>query len=85
MINRASVQLWGNGRKSAGPPKSAGKKSDRGAVIADPVARIRFYLHKEFRAAGIRFYLHKESARPGSDFIYTNLHILKNFPAARAT
>ena len=53
--------------------------------IPDPGARIRFYLHKEFRAAGIRFYLHKESARPGSDFIYTNLHILKNFPAARAT
>ena len=26
----------------------------------DPVARIRFYLHKEFRAAGARFYLHKE-------------------------
>ena len=61
------------------------EKSDRGDLIADPVARIRFYLHKEFRAAGIRFYLHKESTRPGSDFIYTNLHILKNFPAARAT
>ena len=41
-------------------------------VVADPAARIRFYLHKEFRAAGIRSYLHKESARLGSDFIYTN-------------
>ena len=60
-------------------------KGIAGGGIADPAARIRFYLHKEFRAAGIRFYLHKESARPGSDFIYTNLHILKNFPAARAT
>ncbi len=59
MINRASVQLWGNGRKSAGPPKSAGKKKIPDPV-ADPAARIRFYLHKEFRAAGIRFYLHKE-------------------------
>ena len=29
-------------------------------VIADPGARIRFYLHKEFRAAEIGFYLHKE-------------------------
>ena len=28
-------------------------------VIPDPGARIRFYLNKEFRAAGIRFYLHK--------------------------
>ena len=89
MINRASVQLWGKAGQTAGPPKSAGKKSDTRIPlpdpIADPGARIRFYLHKEFRAAGIRFYLHKESARPGSDFIYTNLHILKKFPAARAT
>ena len=29
--------------------------------IADPAARIRFYLHKEFRAAEIRFSLHEES------------------------
>ena len=29
MINRASVQLWGKAGQSAGPPKSAGKKSDR--------------------------------------------------------
>ena len=28
--------------------------------IADPAARIRFYLHKEFRAAEIWFSLHKE-------------------------
>ena len=27
MINRASVQLWGKAGQSAGPPKSAGKKS----------------------------------------------------------
>ena len=64
MINRASVQLWGKAGQSAGPPKSAGKKSDRencrqgdrviaDRVIADPGPRIRFYLHKEFRAAEI--------------------------------
>ena len=29
-------------------------------IIADPAARIRFYLHKEFRAAEIWFSLHKE-------------------------
>ena len=29
MINRASVQLWGKAGHPAGPPKSAGKKSDR--------------------------------------------------------
>ena len=29
-------------------------------VIPDPAARIRFYLHKEFRAAEIWFSLHKE-------------------------
>ena len=29
MINRASVQLWGKAGHQAGPPKSAGKKSDR--------------------------------------------------------
>ena len=29
-------------------------------VIADPAARIRFYLHKDFRAAEIRVYLHKD-------------------------
>ena len=60
MINRASVQLWGIAGQSAGPPKWPGKKSYTGSGIADPAARIRFYLHKEFRAAGARFYLHKE-------------------------
>ena len=30
MINRASVPMWGIAGKSAGPPKWAGKKSDRG-------------------------------------------------------
>ena len=29
MINRASVQLWGKAGQTAGPPKSAGKKSCR--------------------------------------------------------
>ena len=28
MINRASVPMWGKAGQSAGPPKSAGKKSD---------------------------------------------------------
>ena len=54
MINRASVQLWGIVGQSAGPPKWAGKKVIAGGIakrIADPAARILFYLHKEFRAA----------------------------------
>ena len=59
MINRASVPMWGIAGQPAGPPKWAGKKNDRRIVcrriVAEPVARIRFYLHKEFRAAGIRF------------------------------
>ena len=59
MINRASVPMWGIAGKSAGPPKWAGKKSDcrplSPAIVADLAPRIRFYLHKEFRAAGIRF------------------------------
>ena len=54
MINRASVQLWDIVGQSAGPPKWAGKKSDRGRDCG-LAPRIRFYLHKEFRAAGIRF------------------------------
>ena len=29
MINRASVPMWGKAGQPAGPPKSAGKKSDR--------------------------------------------------------
>ena len=65
MINRASVPMWGNARKSAGPAKWLGRKVIAG-VIPDPGARIRFYLHKEFRAAEIGFYLHKLFARPGS-------------------
>ena len=51
--------MWGIAGKSAGPPKWAGKKSYRRpllpAIVADLAPRIRFYLHKEFRAAGIRF------------------------------
>ena len=55
--------MWGNARKSAGPAKWPGKKVIAGVVpgvIPEPVARIRFYLHKEFRAAEIGFDLHKE-------------------------
>ena len=39
MINRASVQLWGKAGQSAGPPKSAGKKSDtyRRSCGTDPI------------------------------------------------
>ena len=56
MINRATVPMWGIVGQSAGPPKWAGKKvipDVIAGVIADPAARIRFYLHKEFRAAEI--------------------------------
>ena len=63
MINRASVQMWGIVGPSAGRPKWAGKKNDRVPAHAGgcvPAHTIRFYLHKEFRAAGIRFSLHKE-------------------------
>ena len=42
-------------------------------VIADPAARIRFYLHKEFRAAEIWFSLHKECPAAESWF---SLHTL---------
>ena len=54
MINRATVPMWGNARKSAGPPKWAGKRTDCPIRGTDPVARIRFYLHKEFRAGKIQ-------------------------------
>ena len=57
MINRASVPVCGNARKSAGPAKWPGKKVIAGVAVADPGARIRCYLHKEFRAAEIGFYL----------------------------
>ena len=30
MMNRASVAMWGNARKSAGPPKWPGKKDRQG-------------------------------------------------------
>ena len=46
--------------------------------------KIRFYLHREFRAAGIRFYLHKEFARGRYSMLSTQTYMLKNFPAARA-
>ena len=60
MINRASVQLWGHSETIGRPAKIRREKKGSPGVIADPAARIRFYLHKDFRAAGIRFYLHKE-------------------------
>ena len=64
MINRASVQLWGHSETIGRPAKIGREKKGYPGVIADriadPAARIRFYLHKDFRAAGIRFYLHKE-------------------------
>ena len=60
MINRASVQLWGNSGTIGRAAKIGWEKKLLPEVIADPAPRIRFYLHKEFRAAGIRFYLHKE-------------------------
>ena len=37
MINRASVQLWGKAGQSAGPPKSAGKKSYSRSCGTDPI------------------------------------------------
>ena len=52
MINRAP--MWGIVGQSAGPPKWAGKKYRSGDTSGDTLW-IRFYLHKEFRAAGIRF------------------------------
>ena len=58
MINRASVQLWGNSRTIGRAAKIGWEKFPLPdlVAIADPVARIRFYLHKEFRAAGIRIF-----------------------------
>ena len=41
-------------------------------VIADPGARIRFFLHKEFRAAEIGFYLHKEFRAAGGGDVDEN-------------
>ena len=37
MIHRASVQLWGIVRQSAGPPKSAGRKKGRRSCGTDPI------------------------------------------------
>ena len=56
MINRASVQLWGHSETIGRPAKIGRDKIlHRDPAARDPAARIRFYLHKEFRAAGIRF------------------------------
>ena len=64
MINRASVQVCGNARKSAGPAKWPGKKKrekkDCQSDTKNYTLSFRFYLHTEFRAAEIRFSLHKE-------------------------
>ena len=60
MINRASVPVCGNARKSAGPAKWPGKKKYTKRGSKNYCLPIRFYLHKECRAAEIRFSLHKE-------------------------
>ena len=44
-------------------------------------AEISFYLHKDFRAAGIRFYLHKEFLKKNHE---KAMLFSKNFRAARA-
>ena len=44
----------------------------------DLVARIRFYLHKEFRAAEIGFYLHKEFRAAGIRFYLHKEFLKKN-------
>ena len=84
MINRASVPMWGIAGKSAGPPKWAGKKSDcrplSPAIVADLAPRIRFYLHKEFRAAGIRFF---STQRIGGGDLEENGNFLEGKRAAR--
>ena len=84
MINRASVPMWGIAGKSAGPPKSAGKKSCRRPLY-------QIWRH------GSDFIYTKNPARPGSGFYLHNffrglfgkkllrkmtdiLCILKNFP-----
>ena len=71
MINRASVQLWGNSGTIGRASKMGWKKKGSPAVIADLAPRIRFYLHKEFRDREIRLYLHKEfrAVEIGSTFV----------------
>ena len=67
MINRASVQLWGKAGQTAGPPKSAGKKSDCRSGGTDPIlstqriprGRDPILSTQRIGAARIRFYLHK--------------------------
>ena len=87
MINGASVPMWGIVRQSAGPAKWPRKKyyCDKSIVI-DPAARIRFYLHKDFRAAEIQLYLHKDVRVAGIEFsLHKDFHeetngIFKTFP-----
>ena len=52
-IGRPAKMAW---KKNLGPQQQIIHQQ----IIAETVARIRFYLHKDFRAAEIRFYLHKE-------------------------
>ena len=61
MINRASMPMWGNARKSAGQAKSPGKKKIP-RVIPRVIARI---------IAWIWFLYTKNSTRPRTDFLYT--------------
>ena len=74
MINRASVPVCGNARKSAGPAKWPRKKKYCQKYCQNDTLSIRFYLHKEFRAAEIRFSLHKEfRAAEIRFYFYTNV------------
>ena len=97
MINRASVPVCGNARKSAGPAKWPGKKKYCQSDTKNYSLSIRFYLHKEFRAAEIRFSLHKEFRAAEIRFYlhkrfrglfeifeWENGVYTKTFPAARA-
>ena len=82
MINRASVRMWGKAGQSAGPQKSAGKKNycDCRSGGTDPILSTQRIPRGRDPILSTQ-----ESARPGSDFIYSNLqNIIENFPAARA-
>ena len=70
MINRASMAMWGNARKSTGPPKWPEKKRSPGMIAGD---------YCQIRRHGSDFIYTKNSARPRSDFLYT-----KNAPPPSA-
>ena len=71
MIDRASVPMWGNARKSAGPAKWPGKniytRGDTRSGGTDPIlatqriprGRDPIFSTQRIGAARIRFYLHK--------------------------